>query len=73
MRISEYNVKDRVRKFNMSKLTKEEADQLGEQIGDKLRVLVDETVEKANNFLKIYGMKAKMQVALESLDEESKG
>lgn len=70
----EYNIKSRERKFNMKKLSQEEADQLGEQLGEKLRLMVDKTVEEANNFLKIYGLKAKMQIALESLDDpENKG
>lgn len=69
----EYNIQNRVRKFDMNKLTPAEADMLSEQIGTKLREMVDRTIEEANKFLKIYGMKAKMQVALEPLEQEPKG
>lgn len=73
MDIPEYNLKNRIRKVDMEKLTPEQAEELSNQIGAKLRELIDKTVEEANNFLKIYGMKAKMQVALEPLEQEPKG
>lgn len=73
MDASGYNLKDRVRKVDMTKLTPEEADILSEQIGTKLRELVDRTVEEANTFLKIYGMRSKMQFALEQIEQEPKG
>lgn len=73
MDIPEYNVKNRIRKVDLTKLTPEQAEQLGDQIGAKIREKVDQTVEEVNNFLKIYGMKAKMQIALEPLQEEPKG
>lgn len=60
------------RKINMNALTNDEADKLSEQIGAKIRKKVDKTVEEVNTFLKDYGMKAVMQIALAPLETESK-
>ena len=58
----------------MNEIKEDQVDQLSEQIGEKIRKMVDRTVIKANKFLKLYGIKAKMQIALEPLNEdESKG
>lgn len=71
--MSATNISERTRKVDMTKLTKEEADLLGEQIGAKVREKVDKTIDEINAFLKIYGMSAKMQVALEPIEKEVKG
>ena len=62
----------KIQKVDISKLSRDEADKLGDQIGEKIRKKVDKTVEEVNAFLKIYGMKAMMQVAIEPLKNESK-
>lgn len=54
---------DRVRKVNVDNLSNEEVDLLAEQIGEKVRILVDEACAKANTLLAVYGLKTKMQIA----------
>lgn len=62
----------KIRRINLDNLTEAEADKLGDQIGERIRKKVDKTVEEVNAFLKSYGMKAMMQIAIEPLKQESK-
>jgi hypothetical protein len=61
---------NRKRSFNIDKLTPEEADRIGADLGDKVRELVDQACEKANKLLNIYGMKVQMQFVIKGIDEE---
>lgn len=63
---------ERKRTFDVEKLTLEEADSLSEQIGNKVKDICDEAVKKANKILNIYGLKAKMAIQIEGLQEEQK-
>jgi hypothetical protein len=58
-------LKDRKRSFDISKLSAEDADNISKQIGDRVRQICDEAVEKANKILNVYGMNAKMQILIE--------
>lgn len=64
-------MKHRERHIDVSNLSIEEADQLSGQIGGKVREMVDETVEKVNRLLGIYGLKAKMQIVIEENTEKT--
>lgn len=63
---------ERNRSIDINKLSKEDIENLQVQIGAKVREICDEAVEKANRILNIYGMKAKMQIAVQGINEESK-
>lgn len=58
-------LKDRVRKVDISKLSPDQADNLSAQIGEKVRGICDEAAEKANAILNIYGMSAKIAIKIE--------
>jgi hypothetical protein len=58
-------LKDRKRSFDINRLSAEEVDNLSKQIGDKVKQICDEAVEKANKILNVYGMSAKMQILME--------
>lgn len=66
------NLTDRKRSIDINKLNQEQADELGNQIGEKVRIICDEAVEKANKILNIYGMKAQMQIVIKGINEEDK-
>jgi hypothetical protein len=55
----------REKKLDVTKMSADQVDVLAEQIGKRMRTIADEAVEKANAFLKVYGMSAKMQLVLE--------
>jgi hypothetical protein len=59
---------DRKRKVDVDKLTEEQLQALIDQLGDKVRDMVDETCDRANVILKVYGLRAKMQVVIEQND-----
>jgi hypothetical protein len=63
----------RERKVDIENMSAEEADRLSKMLGDKLRALVDETAIRANNMLKIYGMKCKLAFVIEGLPPELEG
>lgn len=57
-------LKDRERKVDVSSLPQEQVDQLSEQIGSKVRGICDEAADRINAILAIYGMSAKLQIAI---------
>ena len=57
---------DRERSVNAEQLSAEQLELLAEQIGNKINGMVDDVCLKANEMLKIYGLEAKMQVAIQS-------
>ena len=64
------NLNDRVRKVDLEKLgTEEDVERVGEALGDKLRVIVDQACEEANKICNIYGLKVKMKFCLKPEDE----
>jgi len=60
---------ERKRSVDISTLNEEQVELLQEQIGIKIRELVDGTIEKANKILNIYGLQAKMQIVIQQKDE----
>lgn len=60
----------RDRKIDLNSLKPEEADQISKMIGDKVRQICDEAVEKANTILKIYGMNCKMAIVIDGLEQK---
>ena len=60
---------DRKRSVDTNALSDEQVELLQEQIGTKVRDLVDATIEKANKILNIYGLQAKMQIIIQKKDE----
>lgn len=63
------DILERKRSVDVTKLSEEEADRLSDQIGDKVRAMVDETCEKANKILGIYGLQAKIQVVIQEKEK----
>ena len=61
---------ERMRKVDVNSLTKERADELSKQIGDKVVQLQTEALEKINKVLGIYGMAAEMSVKISKLEEK---
>lgn len=61
---------DRKREVDVEKLNEEQVQLLMDQIGEKIRGMVDETCEKANKVLGVYGLQAKMQVLIQEKDKE---
>lgn len=62
----------RIRKVDVNKMTSKQADELGNQIGDLIRQKVDETVNELNAQLKKYGIRTRMQIAIEPITKEVK-
>lgn len=62
----------RKRSIDINKLSLEQADLLSQQIGEKVRKICDKSAEEINEILAIYGMKAKVAIAFESLNQEPK-
>lgn len=62
-------MEDRVRKVDVEGLSKERADELSKQIGDKVVKFQTEALEKINKVLNVYGMKAEMSVKISKLEE----
>ena len=61
---------DRERKVDVSKMSAEEVDVLGIQIGNRIKTICDEAVAKANLLLNIYGASAKMMIEISELPQE---
>lgn len=61
----------RERKVDLNSLSAEEADRLSKSMGDKMRLICDEAVEKANKILNIYNLKCKMAFQIDGLDQKS--
>jgi hypothetical protein len=66
------DLKDRKREIDVQKLTPEQADELSTQIGEKIRLICDKAVLDANRILNIYGMEAKMQIAISEIAKMAK-
>lgn len=64
------DLKDRERKVDINSMSQEQVDALGVQIGDRVRQICDETADKVNAILKIYGMSAKIAIAFDTLPDK---
>lgn len=58
-------------KIDLNSMSNESVDQLSAQIGERIRLICDEAVEKANKILAIYGLTSKMQIQINELGKES--
>lgn len=58
------DIMSRKRSVDVERLDTEQVEQLTEQISKKILAMVDETVDKANKMLNVYGLEAKMQIAI---------
>lgn len=58
----------RKRSLDINKLAREDAERISDQIGAEVRKIEDEAIEKANELLNIYGMKAMMQIVIQAKD-----
>lgn len=59
-------MEDRVKEVDVSKLSNERVDEIGEQIGKKFQKLLDEmeaNMEEANRIFSVYGIEVKMEMA----------
>lgn len=64
----------RERSVDIDKVDEQQLDVIAEQLGNKINGMVDDLCSKANEMLKIYGLEAKMQIAIvkkETNNEES--
>ena len=64
------DILNRKRNVDVSKLSEDQIDQLSEQIGEKVRMMIDDTCNKINDMLKIYGVQAKMQIVIQALEDK---
>ncbi len=60
------------RNVDVDKFSTEEAEQLATQIGDKVKSMVDETANKINELLSIYGMSARFECVIEGGQTKNK-
>lgn len=61
---------NRKRSIDINKLAPSDADRISAAIGDEVRKICDEAVNKANDLLNIYGMKAQMEIVISGLNEK---
>ena len=59
----------RERKVDVQQLDDKVVDNLQIELSKKVTEIVDEACEKANKLLNIYGLQAKMQIALEEKEQ----
>jgi len=55
---------NRKRSVDVEKLSVEQVDRIKDQVVIKLRALIDDACEKANEIVNIYGLEAKMEFSL---------
>lgn len=60
-------LRDRERKIDVSKMPKEDVENLSIQIGDKCREICDDAALRINSILSIYGMSAKIAFEINKL------
>lgn len=63
-------MQERVRKVDVNKLDKEQADLLSQQIGEKVIQIQKESLEKMNRILNVYGMAAELSIKIGKIKEE---
>jgi hypothetical protein len=57
---------DRERKVDLSKMSKEQVDNISAQLGERIRQICDKAVEEANRLCAVYGLRTKMQIVIDS-------
>ena len=63
-------LRDRERKVDINKMSDSDLDNLSAQIGDKVREITDEAVNKVNALLGIYGLSAKMLIKFNKMPKK---
>ena len=61
---------ERERRLDVNKLTIEQIDELSAQIGERVRGMCDQTADKINQLLTIYGLRAKVAIVFEPLEKK---
>ena len=61
---------DRKRRIDLDKIDLNSITELTNKLTAKVTDITDEAVEKANKILNIYGMEAKMQIAIRKINIE---
>lgn len=62
-------MRERKRNVDIEKVEDEKLEDLSNQIGEKVKNLVDNTILEVNKILAIYGMEAKMEVVITEKEE----
>lgn len=62
-------IDDRIKKVDLDKLSEKRVDELGVQIGNKLKEVLEETQKKANEIANVYGLKVNIHYKIEPLEE----
>lgn len=62
----------RKRFVDVEKLEDEQIEQLISQISDKIIAMVDQTCDKANELLSVYGLETKMQIVIQPKNKDKK-
>ena len=63
-------MEERKRKIDVNKIDEDAFLNLSEQISAKVRSIIDEAIEKSNKLLNIYGLQAKMEIAITEKEAE---
>lgn len=58
------NFKDRKRKVDLEQLSPDDAERIGQQVGEKIGEITSEAEKRINEILGIYGQKAKIMYCL---------
>lgn len=61
---------DRINTVQVENLSVQQADLLAQKLSDEINRLVDETCDKANKILSIYGLETKMQIVIHKKGEQ---
>jgi len=64
------DLKDRKRSIDVNKLTEEQLVEIQTLLGDKIRKIVDIACEDANKLLNVYGLRTKMEIVLEEMENK---
>jgi len=59
---------ERKRSVNVEGLTDEQLESVIAQISDKILAMVNETCDKSNKLLNVYGLEAKMEIKIQRKD-----
>ena len=65
-------MKDRVRKVNVSKMTKDQLKEVETNLAAKVNEIVQKAIDDANKYLSVYSMNAKMIIEINEIAKETK-
>jgi len=61
---------DRERKVNVKNINDDQLELLIAEISKKITKMVDSVCDKANRMLNVYGLQAKMQIAIQPIEKD---